>query len=97
MNIPRELVPWFPTINAEQCDNCGVCLSFCKHGVYAAGETSMTVAMPYNCVVGCSGCQPQCPNAAISFPDVDEFVTVVREIRARYASRDAGQLPVTGS
>ncbi len=85
--IPREQVPWFPTIDAGSCDNCGVCVSFCNHGVYTQGDAIMSVTMPFNCVVGCSGCQPQCPNGAISFPDLDEFIAVVRRLRAEVAQR----------
>lgn len=84
--VPRHLVPWFPTIDAAACDTCGNCLSFCKHGVYAQGDTTMTVAAPFNCVVGCSGCQPQCPNGAISFPELEAFVAELRSIRAQYAA-----------
>ena len=89
VTIPREQIPWFPTIEEGQCDNCGTCLAFCKHGVYGLCEVSVRVVAPFNCVVGCSGCQPKCSNSAIRFPDLEEFSATVRRIRAEYAAAGA--------
>ncbi|HEX3045241.1 MAG TPA: 4Fe-4S binding protein [Bacillota bacterium] len=67
--VPRNEVPWFPTIDQEKCTECGTCVQFCSHGTYARDENNRpTVKNPYNCVVGCSNCKGQCPVEAISFP-----------------------------
>lgn len=68
--IPREKVPWYPTIDQEKCQGCSVCVDFCSHGTYEMDTTisKPVVKNPYNCVVGCSGCKPECPAEAISFP-----------------------------
>jgi NAD-dependent dihydropyrimidine dehydrogenase PreA subunit len=87
MGIPREDIPWFPTIDAEKCTNCGACLDFCANDVFALGETSTRVANPLNCVVGCSSCTRICPADAVSFPDQKEFVETLRRLREQYAHR----------
>lgn len=67
--IPRNEVPWFPTIDQGKCTECGQCVEFCSHGTYERDENGRpAVKYPFHCVVGCSGCKPQCPAEAISFP-----------------------------
>ena len=68
--IPREDIPWFPTIDPDKCQSCGVCVVFCSHGTYEMDAVSgkPVVRNPFHCVVGCSGCQPECLVGAISFP-----------------------------
>ena len=85
MSIPRELIPWYPSIDEELCTNCGTCVDFCTHGVYAMAEVRIVVTAPNNCVVGCSGCESQCIPRAIRFPEMQQFVHTLRELRARYA------------
>ena len=84
MNIPREEIPWFPTIDESLCSNCGVCLEFCAHNVYALDDGHTRVVTPYNCVVGCSGCETLCTTGAIRFPDMGEFMLKVHELRRQY-------------
>ena len=73
--IPREEIPWFPTIDAEKCIGCRECITICKNGVLAFDETCQKskVVNPYNCVVECRTCARLCPADAISFPDAVEF------------------------
>jgi Pyruvate/2-oxoacid:ferredoxin oxidoreductase delta subunit len=68
--VPREEVPWFPTIMEELCDSCKVCLLFCSFGVYEYDEKAnkVKVVNPLNCQVGCSICALKCKPKAISFP-----------------------------
>ncbi len=68
--IPREEVPWYPTIRDELCDGCKKCLEFCTFGVYQYDEKSdkVQVIKPFNCVVGCSICALKCKPKAIMFP-----------------------------
>jgi NAD-dependent dihydropyrimidine dehydrogenase PreA subunit len=87
MGIPREAIPWYPTIDPEACLNDSECLQFCTNDVFAAGEKTTIVANPLNCVVGCSSCTSVCPTDAISFPDQKEFVETLRQLRAQYARR----------
>ena len=79
--IPREEIPWFPTIDAEKCIGCRECITICKNGVLAFDEPSQksTVVNPYNCVVECRTCARLCPADAISFPDATVFNEFIKE------------------
>jgi ferredoxin len=39
------------------------------------------VECPFNCLVGCNGCEGQCPAGAISFPDIAEIAALIRKLR----------------
>lgn len=66
---PREHIPWFPTVAAEQCDGCGVCLTLCTAGVLGpTSDGKVDVVEPFKCVVGCSSCATICKPKAITFP-----------------------------
>lgn len=84
MGIPREEIPWYPTINEDLCNSCGACMDFCTNDVFAQGELSTIVVNPYNCVVGCSACINECTTGAISFPSKEELVKKLRELREKY-------------
>ena len=79
--IPREEIPWFPTIDAEKCIGCRECITICKNGVLTFDESvqKSTVVNPYNCVVECRTCTRLCPADAISFPDANEFSTFIKK------------------
>jgi NAD-dependent dihydropyrimidine dehydrogenase PreA subunit len=67
--MPREQVPWFPTLDETQCDGCDKCRQFCAHGVFAKRDDGIVhVVEPMNCVVGCDACERLCSHHAISFP-----------------------------
>lgn len=78
--IPREQIPWYPTIETEKCTGCKTCLEFCSHGTHGWNEETgkAVVANPLNCVVGCSGCLSQCPEGAISFPPLSILAQFVK-------------------
>ncbi len=80
--IPREEIPWFPTVIEGLCDGCKACLKFCPYKVYEWNESSekVRVVNPYNCLVGCSTCSLKCKPKAIMFPPL-EFL---KEFRKRY-------------
>ena len=68
--VPREEIPWFPTILKDLCDGCVACIKFCPYGVFESDESmkKARVAYPFNCVVGCSMCMTKCKPKAIVFP-----------------------------
>jgi NAD-dependent dihydropyrimidine dehydrogenase PreA subunit len=79
--IPREEIPWYPTIQAELCDGCNICLEFCSFGVYEYddGTNKVRVENPFNCQVGCSMCASKCKPRAILFPPL----TILETFRKR--------------
>ena len=85
--VPREQIPWYPTISKELCTNCTVCIDFCQRGVYALDDIETKVVAPYNCVVGCSNCESECATNAISFPNIDQFMMILAELRLSYRSQ----------
>lgn len=81
MGIPREDIPWHPTIDPEKCTGCGICTEFCPNNVFELVEKTMTVKNPMNCVVGCDKCGPECPVSAISFPSKEQLLMWIKNIR----------------
>ena len=85
--IPREKIPWYPTIDYTKCVSCGKCVDYCTLGAFifeANGEKKRPVVKnPYNCVVLCEGCQDICPSDAISHPLRKETVDLIRKLRKR--------------
>jgi len=75
LRVPREKIPWFPTIDAEACIGDREWYDFCKNGVFAWDEEEdrPRVVNPYQCVLGCDACAQICPANAISFPTLDEL------------------------
>lgn len=66
---PREAIPWFPTVNEDACNGCGVCLKLCStHCLAPTEESKVRVDDPFACVVGCSSCANVCKPKAITFP-----------------------------
>lgn len=86
LGIPRQLIPWYPTIDQELCTSCGVCVEACKHETYAYGENpgEVFVASPYHCEVYCESCRFQCPTGAIAFPDRKAIKQLFKELRKQY-------------
>ena len=84
MGIPREKIPWNPTIDEEKCAGCGECLEACPNGVYLLDEAAgkVKVVYPNNCVVLCDKCAPFCNQEAISFPDKQETKKLVGRLLA---------------
>lgn len=78
--LPREEIPWYPTVDYDNCAGCQQCLEFCPNGVYVWDENDHhpRVINPYNCVVGCSACARMCPMEAITFPSREELIAAVR-------------------
>lgn len=81
--LPREQIPWFPTVDTDLCTGDQVCVEFCKNDVYRWDEEHEhpIVANPYKCVLGCNTCMELCPAAAISFPTPQELRETIRRLR----------------
>jgi len=82
--VPRQDIPWFPTVTADACIGCELCYVTCGREVYdiAIGERGArkaVVARSLNCMVGCSTCAVVCPTQAISFPSRDVVWKAERE------------------
>ncbi len=86
LGIPRHLIPWFPTVNAEKCVGCKECIKFCHDTVYAFNEETrkVYVANPWHCQVYCQSCTHACNKDAIEFPDRREVKARIRELREKY-------------
>jgi len=64
---------WFPAVFPDRCDGCEKyeaprCIKFCQNEVFELKDGKVVVVQPYNCVYGCSACEPVCPKKAIIFP-----------------------------
>ena len=79
MGIPRERIPWQPSISTEKCISCCVCLDTCPNSVFVLneGEGIAEVADPENCVVLCDKCAEFCEQEAITFPDKAEMKQLI--------------------
>lgn len=95
--IPREQIPWYPTIDPTKCTGDQACVAFCKHEVYTwdAVTEQPVVANPYNCVVACSNCTTICPSGAIGFPTLDELGDTLERLREGVDGCSCG--PAAGS
>ena len=82
--VHRGKIPWNPRIDYGKCVNCGICLEYCKLGVYEVenkGEKKTFVKNPNNCVVFCTGCKGQCPASAITFPSKQKTREIIKELQ----------------
>jgi NAD-dependent dihydropyrimidine dehydrogenase PreA subunit len=77
--IPREEVPWYPTVDADTCIGCTLCYATCGRLVYEMQDNKAVAARPFDCMVGCSTCGTVCPVEAISFPGRDLIWKLERE------------------
>ena len=98
--IPREEIPWFPKIETDKCVGCLECANFCRNGVFVVEENTNPdkaakstweklrkrpkIVNPFNCVVGCSACAKLCKMEAIKFPEREEIVKVLQQLRSKY-------------
>jgi NAD-dependent dihydropyrimidine dehydrogenase PreA subunit len=104
MGVPREKIPWFPTIDYATCDFCMECDEFCPHRVFEhrEGDEKLVVANPDNCVVFCRACAKTCGPDSITFPDKPEIVALIKKLRAEESPGPdgvprAGEAPSAGA
>lgn len=88
--VPREQIRWNPTIIAERCLGCGLCVTSCGRKVYQFDyeKNVPVVANPLNCMVGCSTCATICPREAIEFPSRGFIQQFIRERKLVKQSKD---------
>ena len=89
LDIPRDKIPWFPTIDYDECVGCMECYNFCRNNVFTWDEAKNRpiVKNPYNCVLGCSACTQLCPAEAISFISSEELRKIIRKLRSELESQ----------
>ena len=87
LGIPRHLIPWFPTIDAETCVGCKECITFCHDTVYVYDDETNKVHVedPWHCQVYCQSCTHACNKDAITFPNRKEVKATIRGLRKKYA------------
>ena len=77
--IPREDIPWRPTVIDDACIGCQLCYVTCGRGVYDMQNHVAIAVDPMNCVVGCTTCGNICPTKAITFPPLDMVWNLERD------------------
>lgn len=88
--VPREEIEWYPTVVAERCLGCGLCVTSCGRQVYRFDYDANVpvVDNPLNCMVGCSTCATICPRDAIEFPSRGYLQQLIRERKLVRQSKD---------
>jgi NAD-dependent dihydropyrimidine dehydrogenase PreA subunit len=91
VDIPKERIAWFPTIDYGICTADRACLDFCHNDVFHWNEAEARVEVVNrdNCVLGCTSCAQICPVEAISFPDKEELRQTLRRLRAEVSRGQA--------
>ena len=89
--IPRDEIPWYPSVDAEKCMGCGLCFVTCGRNVYEMQGTKSVAVRPYDCMVGCSTCATVCPVQAIHFPERDLIRRLEREHKILQIVREERQ------
>ena len=77
--IPRQEIPWYPTVDAQACIGCELCCVTCGRGIYDIKDRKALATQPYACMVGCTTCAMVCPTDAIHFPERELIRRVERE------------------
>lgn len=99
--IPRDKIPWFPTIDYQKCISCGKCEDYCKLGVYELkehdGKKKSVVRNPNSCVVLCTGCDGICPTAAIKHQSKKETCAIIKALRNTYSVRSEKRAKIGGN
>jgi len=85
--VSREEINWHPTVNADKCVKCGMCMN-CGKAVFEWDSGGKVVVMkPTSCVVGCTTCANLCLGKAISFPPIEGLHDLFRRKKVWSAVR----------
>jgi NAD-dependent dihydropyrimidine dehydrogenase PreA subunit len=83
--VPRNKIPWGPTIDYDKCITCGKCVDYCHMKAFAFEETEgkkrTIVKNPNACVVFCRGCEDICPAGAITHPSEEKTREIIRKLQ----------------
>ena len=82
--VPREKISWDPIIDYKKCTTCGACVDYCHVDALKFEEKDgkkRTVVNPNRCIVFCTGCEPVCPEGAISHPSEEETLKIIDELK----------------
>ena len=79
--VDRTKIKWNPMIDEKKCTGCGMCITSCGRNVFEFDKekNKSVVAMPNNCMVGCTSCETWCIFNAISFPDKQYVKDLIKE------------------
>lgn len=88
--IPREQIEWHPTVHEDVCIGCGTCVTGCNRLVYRYDfdRQKAVVAVPDNCMVGCTTCANTCPAHAISFPPLETVLQLEKKPEVHHNIED---------
>ena len=94
--MPRDKIPWWPSVDYEKCIKCKLCFVTCGREVFDLDEEGKpVVARPLNCMVGCTTCAAICPVGAISFPDPEVVKKIEKEYKIFRFLRDKAAAKLT--
>lgn len=88
--LPRQEIEWYPTLIADRCVGCGMCVTSCGRQVYAFDyeANQPVVANPFNCMVGCTTCATVCTRDALEFPSRGYIRQIVRDRKLLRQTKD---------
>jgi NAD-dependent dihydropyrimidine dehydrogenase PreA subunit len=82
--IPRNKIPWDPTIDYNKCTTCGKCIKFCHMNTFKLenkNDQKITTVNPNSCIVFCRGCENICPSRAIDHPDENQTQRTINNLK----------------
>jgi NAD-dependent dihydropyrimidine dehydrogenase PreA subunit len=82
--VPREKISWDPIVDYIKCTTCGACVNYCHVDALIFEEKNgkkTTVVNPNRCIVFCRGCEPICPEGAISHPSEEKTLQVIDKLK----------------
>jgi CDP-4-dehydro-6-deoxyglucose reductase, E3 len=88
--MPREQIHWHPSVVAERCAGCGMCVTSCGRGVYAFDyeKNKPVVIRPMMCMVACTTCANICLQDAIEFPSTGAIRQIIRKNKLLRRAKD---------
>lgn len=91
--IPRSNINWHPSVVAERCVGCGMCVTSCGRGVYTFDYEGKkpVVEGSDKCMVGCTTCATICLQDAIEFPSRGYIRGIIRRKRLLRQAKDTLQ------